>query len=67
MDIEQFIPARLWREYYEQFGQPIPIGAWHTQEDARRAEHEARRAIAGERGPLMSDEFPMDYPPGVEA
>lgn len=51
--------------YFEKFARPIPLGLWHGDEEWLRAEQEAIRALAGERGPLEASEFPLDCPPGA--
>lgn len=67
---EQWFDLKLHQAYFDQFGQPIPVGPWHGETAVRTAYAEARRALAGERGPISSSEFPYEadaYPPGVEA
>ncbi|WP_148300388.1 hypothetical protein [Holophaga foetida] len=48
--------------YAERFGS-IPVGLWHGKEARRQALEQARLVLAGKRGPIRSEEFPVDCPP----
>lgn len=51
--------------YFQTFGLSIPVGPWASEDQLRRAEEEARKAIAGERDVLSPNEFPTDTPDGA--
>ena len=58
-------PADLEAAYYERFSVMIPRYFSQGDKVSRQIVREARRAVAGDRGPLEDGEFKIYCPPGA--
>jgi len=64
---EPYIDEALQDRYAARFNAAIPVGPWHSTAVRREAEKQARFALAGGRGRLSAEEFPMDIPADRDA